>query len=106
MIYQSEPFIVEQETEVLISPIELDIKRKEKKDEVTKGVILINGNPADHYVLKIFKITKSGKKSFVGFTFTDSFGQFLIPLSSKKYEYIIRVYSLKEETENLELIMK
>lgn len=104
MIYQSEPFVVEQGTEVSISPIELDVKKGEK-DEITKGIILINGIPADNYILKIFKVTKSGK-SFAGFTFTDSFGKFSIPLSSKKNEYIIRVYSLKEETENLELIIK
>lgn len=105
MMYQSEPFIVEQGTEVLVSPIEFETKN-EKKDEVTKGVILINGKPADSHVLKIYKVTKSGKRSFVGLTLTDSFGQFFIPLSSKRCEYIIKVYSLREEMGNLELIIK
>lgn len=103
-IYESKPFVVKSGEEVVINPIELKNKKKAQK-EITRGVLLLNKKGAANYVLKIYKLSKNGKKIFVGFTFTDSFGQFIIPLSSDKNEYLIRVYSLKEETQNLELIL-
>lgn len=104
-IYESEPFIVKPGEEVIINAIEPKKKNKAEK-EITRGSLTINGEAASNYILKVYKLRKNGRKLFVGFTFTDSFGQFMIPLSSKKAEYLIRVFSLKEETENLELIIQ
>lgn len=104
-IYESEPFIVRPGEEVIINTMEPKKKKKTEK-EITRGLLSINGKGASNYILKVYKLGKDGRKLFVGFTFTDSFGQFIIPLSSKKAEYLIRVFSLKEETENLELIIQ
>lgn len=101
-IYESEPFIVKPGEEVVINPIEAK-KRKRAEKEITRGMLMANGIGAAFYILKVYRLSKSGKKTFIGFTFTDSFGQFIIPISSRKNEYLIRVYSLKEEKENLEL---
>lgn len=104
--YESEPFIMEEGSEIVVSPIELKKHAKERRD-ITSGVILKNNEPAPFYMLKVYKATKSGRKTFVGFTMTDSFGQFTIPISStNKTEYIIKVYSPKEEIENIEMIIK
>ncbi|MDD2482595.1 MAG: hypothetical protein PHC44_11915 [Lutispora sp.] len=104
-IYESEPFVVKAGEEVVISPIEIK-KKKKAENEITRGTLLVGGKVAADYILKIYKLSKTGKKIFIGLTFTDSFGQFIIPLPSNKNEYLIRVYSLKEELENLELIIQ
>lgn len=104
-IYESEPFIVKSGEDVVINPIEIKKKKRAEK-ETTRGVLLANGLAAANYILKIYRLSKNGKQTFIGFTFTDSFGQFIIPISSKKNEYLIRVYSLKEENENLELLIQ
>lgn len=103
-IYESEPFIVKPGEEVIVNTIDIK-KKKRAQREITRGTLMINGVSATDCILKIYRISKSGKKTFIGFTFTDSFGQFIIPLSSKKNEYLIRVYSLKEEYENLDLVI-
>ena len=105
MIYESKPFIVEAGAEIEIAPIEFD-KNSKEKDKITSGILLKDGSPAKNFMLKIYKVTKNGRQIFLGFTATDSFGQFTIPLSSKGNEYLIKAYSLKEETEDLELIIK
>lgn len=104
-IYESEPFIVKSGEDVVINPINIK-KSKRAEKEITRGMLLVNGLGAANYILKIYRLSKTGKKTFIGFTFTDSFGQFIIPISSKKNEYLIRVYSLKEENENLELLIQ
>lgn len=101
MIYESEPFTVEAGAMVELLPIELT-KGKKKMELMTNGIIYKGGKPAENYILKIFKVTKSGKKIFAGFTFTDSFGKFTIPLPSKD-NYVVKVYSLKEELEDIQL---
>lgn len=105
MIYESGPFCIEEGSEVELTPIEISKCSKENKN-ITKGVLLKNDVPAANYILKVFKNTKNGKLTFIGFTFTDSFGQFTIPLSATKAEYTVKVYSLTEEVENLELILQ
>ena len=104
-IYESEPFIVKSGEDVVINTIEIKKKKRAEK-EITRGVLLASGLVAANYILKIYRLSKNGKQTFIGFTFTDSFGQFIIPISSKKNEYLIRVYSLKEENENLELLIQ
>ncbi|NLN49959.1 MAG: hypothetical protein GX154_12915 [Clostridiales bacterium] len=99
-IYESDPFVVKPGEEVIINAVEIKKKNRAKK-EMTRGSIMMNGKGAAKCILKIYRVSKSGKKTFIGFTFTDSFGQFIIPISSKKNEYLIRVYSLKEESDNL-----
>jgi hypothetical protein len=100
-IYETKPFVADGVSEVEISPIEID--NKDKKNDKTIGVLYHNNAPAENYIMKIFRVSKTGKQMFMGFTFTDSFGQFTIPLSPKGAEYIIKIYSLKEELENLEI---
>lgn len=102
-VYVSEPFVVEAGAEVKFTPIELTDVKKGSKD-VTSGVLLKNGVPAKRYILKIYRAANDGKKKLLGFTFTDSFGQFTIPLGSLDADYVIKVYSLNEETEDLKII--
>ena len=101
MVYESEPFTVEAGTMVEISPIEVKAKSNKGKN-ITNGILYKNGSPAENYILKIFKVTKNGRNVFAGFTFTDSFGRFMIPLPSGD-NYIVRVYSLAEEIGNIQM---
>lgn len=101
-IYESDPFIVKPGEEVIVNTMDSKKKKNKAKKEVTRGTLMMDDKGAADCILKIYRVSKSGKKTFIGFTFTDSFGQFIIPLSSsKKNEYLIRVYSLKEELDNL-----
>lgn len=105
MIYESKPFIVGDGQEIVIEPIEIN-QRKREEEAVTRGVLLKNGVPAVAYILKVYRVGEDGRRVYLGFTITDSFGQFVIPISSKMGEFVVKIYSQKEETENIELIIK